>query len=309
MTPSAATLDTGNFAGTLTAKLKEQFDAGLLSGQELRPDFTIAQPVHRYTETDHAIWRKLYDRQASMLQGRVCDEFLQGLTTLGMERDRVPEFDQLNEMLMRATGWQVVAVPGLVPDEVFFDHLANRRFPASWWMRKPEQLDYLQEPDCFHDVFGHVPLLINPIFADYMEAYGKGGLKAARLGALDMLARLYWYTVEFGLIRTPKGLRIFGAGILSSQGESIYSLDSASPNRIGFDLRRIMRTRYRIDTFQKTYFVIDSFEQLFDATRPDFTALYPELRALPTLGAGDIIDGDQVINTGSREGWADSDDI
>ena len=104
MTPSAATLDTGNFAGTLTAKLKEQFDAGLLSGQELRPDFTIAQPVHRYTETDHAIWRKLYDRQASMLQGRVCDEFLQGLTTLGMERDRVPEFDQLNEMLMRATG-------------------------------------------------------------------------------------------------------------------------------------------------------------------------------------------------------------
>jgi phenylalanine-4-hydroxylase len=129
----------------MTAKLKEQFDAGLLSGQELRPDFTIAQPVHRYTDTDHAMWRKLYDRQASMLQGRVCDEFLQGLATLGMERDRVPEFDQLNETLMRATGWQVVAVPGLVPDEVFFDHLANRRFPASWWMRKPEQLDYLQD--------------------------------------------------------------------------------------------------------------------------------------------------------------------
>ena len=227
MTPSAATQDAGNFAGTMTAKLKEQFEAGLLSGQELRPDFTIAQPVHRYTDTDHAMWRKLYDRQASMLQGRVCDEFLQGLTTLGMERDRVPEFDQLNELLMRATGWQVVAVPGLVPDEVFFDHLANRRFPASWWMRKPEQLDYLQEPDCFHDVFGHVPLLINPVFADYMEAYGKGGLKAARLGALDMLARLYWYTVEFGLIRTPQGLRIFGAGILSSQGESIYKIGRA----------------------------------------------------------------------------------
>jgi len=307
--PAATQENSGNFSGTLTAKLKEQFEEGLLSGQELRPDFTIAQPVHRYTDTDHAIWRKLYDRQASMLQGRVCDEFLQGLTTLGMERHRVPDFEELNETLMRATGWQVVAVPGLVPDEVFFEHLANRRFPASWWMRKPEQLDYLQEPDCFHDVFGHVPLLINPIFADYMEAYGKGGLKAARLGALDMLARLYWYTVEFGLIRTPAGLRIFGAGILSSQGESIYSLDSASPNRIGFDLKRIMRTRYRIDTFQKTYFVIDSFEQLFDATRPDFTALYPELRSLPTLGAGDIVDGDQVINVGTREGWADSDDI
>ncbi|AZG12994.1 phenylalanine 4-monooxygenase [Cupriavidus pauculus] len=313
MTPSATTpradQPAGNFAGTLTAKLKEQFEEGLLSGQELRSDFTIAQPVHRYTDTDHATWRKLYDRQAAMLEGRVCDEFLQGLATLGMARDRVPDFDQLNEMLMRATGWQVVAVPGLVPDEVFFEHLANRRFPASWWMRKPEQIDYLQEPDCFHDVFGHVPLLINPVFADYMEAYGKGGLKAARLGALDMLARLYWYTVEFGLIRTPQGLRIFGAGIVSSQGESIYSLDSASPNRIGFDLRRIMRTRYRIDTFQKTYFVIDSFEQLFDATRPDFTDLYPTLRALPTLGAGDIAEGDRVIHAGTREGWGDSDDI
>ncbi len=298
-----------SFAGTLTDKLKEQFDAGLLSGQELRPDFTIAQPLDRYTDTDHAVWAKLYDRQASMLRGRVCDEFLQGLSTLGMERDRVPSFDQLNETLMRATGWQVVAVPGLVPDAVFFEHLANRRFPASWWMRKPEQLDYLQEPDCFHDVFGHVPLLINPVFANYMEAYGKGGLKAASLGALDMLARLYWYTVEFGLIRTPEGLRIYGAGILSSQGESIYSLDSASPNRIGFDVRRIMRTRYRIDTFQKTYFVIDSFDQLFDATRPDFAPLYEELRAQPTLGAGDVGQSDLVLHRGSREGWADSDDV
>ncbi|WP_029046490.1 MULTISPECIES: phenylalanine 4-monooxygenase [unclassified Cupriavidus] len=305
----AATEAPAAFQGTLTDKLREQFDAGLLSGQSLRPDFTIEQPVHRYTSTDHAIWRKLYERQASMLQGRVSDEFLQGLATLGMEKDRVPDFGQLNETLMRATGWQVVAVPGLVPDEVFFEHLANRRFPASWWMRKPEQLDYLQEPDCFHDVFGHVPLLINPVFADYMEAYGKGGLKAAGMGALDMLSRLYWYTVEFGLIRTEQGLRIYGAGIVSSQGESVYSLDSASPNRIGFDVRRIMRTRYRIDTFQKTYFVIDSFEQLFDATRPDFAPLYQELRAQPTLGAGDVAPGDQVINVGTREGWADTDDI
>ncbi|WP_455284980.1 phenylalanine 4-monooxygenase [Cupriavidus necator] len=308
-TATAAQASDSAFQGTLTDKLKEQFDAGLLSGQSLRPDFTIEQPVHRYTSTDHAIWRKLYERQAAMLQGRVSNEFLQGLATLGMEKDRVPDFNELNETLMRATGWQVVAVPGLVPDEVFFEHLANRRFPASWWMRKPEQLDYLQEPDCFHDVFGHVPLLINPVFADYMEAYGKGGLKAAGMGALDMLSRLYWYTVEFGLIRTPQGLRIYGAGILSSQGESIYSLDSASPNRIGFDVRRIMRTRYRIDTFQKTYFVIDSFEQLFDATRPDFAPLYQELRAQPTLGAGDVAPGDQVINVGTCEGWADTDDI
>ncbi|CAG9182443.1 phenylalanine 4-monooxygenase [Cupriavidus respiraculi] len=303
-----ATLE-DSFEGTLTDKLREQFEAGLLSGQQLRPDFTIEQPLHRYTASDHAVWARLYERQAGMLRGRVCDEFLQGLAALGMASDRVPDFERLNETLMRATGWQVVAVPGLVPDEVFFDHLANRRFPASWWMRKPEQLDYLQEPDCFHDVFGHVPLLINPVFADYMQAYGKGGLKAASMGALDMLARLYWYTVEFGLIRTGQGLRIYGAGILSSQGESIYSLDSASPNRIGFDVRRIMRTRYRIDTFQKTYFVIDSFDQLFDATRPDFTPLYAALSTQPTLGAGDIEPGDRVIHTGSREGWADSDDI
>ena len=296
------------FNGTLTDKLREQFAEGL-DGQTLRADFTMQQPVHRYTTADHATWRTLYGRQEALLPGRVCDEFLQGLSTLGMSRDAVPSFDQLNETLMRATGWQIVAVPGLVPDEVFFDHLANRRFPASWWMRRPDQLDYLQEPDCFHDIFGHVPLLINPIFADYMEAYGKGGLKAARLGQLDMLARLYWYTVEFGLIRTPAGLRIYGAGIVSSKSESVYALDSASPNRIGFDVRRIMRTRYRIDTFQKTYFTIDSFEQLFDATRPDFTPLYEELAALPTIGAGDVVEGDLVLNVGNREGWADTADI
>ncbi|ALD92027.1 phenylalanine-4-hydroxylase [Cupriavidus gilardii CR3] len=308
-TPEQQAAASATFTGTLTDKLKEQFEAGLLSNPDLKHDFTIAQPLHRYTDADHAVWRQLYARQASMLRGRVCDEFLRGLDTLGMDADRVPDFARLNDKLMAATGWQVVAVPGLVPDEVFFEHLANRRFPASWWMRKPEQLDYLQEPDCFHDVFGHVPLLINPVFADYMQAYGQGGLKAAGMGALDMLARLYWYTVEFGLIRTSEGLRIYGAGIVSSQGESIYSLDSASPNRIGFDVRRIMRTRYRIDTFQKTYFVIDSFEQLFEATRPDFTPLYAELRQQRTLGAGDIADGDLVLQAGNREGWGDSDDI
>lgn len=297
------------FSGTLTDKLKEQFEAGLLSDPSLRPDFTIEQPLHRYTEADHAVWRQLYHRQASMLQGRACDEFLRGLQTLGMEADRVPDFRRLNDKLMRATGWQIVAVPGLVPDEVFFEHLANRRFPASWWMRKPEQLDYLQEPDCFHDVFGHVPLLIDPVFADYMQAYGQGGLKAAGLGALDMLARLYWYTVEFGLIRTDNGLRIYGAGIVSSQGESVYSLDASSPNRVGFDVRRIMRTRYRIDTFQKTYFVIDSFAQLFDATRPDFAPLYQALRDEPTLGAGELDPGDTVLQVGDRSGWSDSADI
>ena len=289
------------FQGTLTSKLKEQFDAGLLAGQALRADFTMVQPLARYTPADHDIWRALYDRQAALLPGRACDAFLQGLETLGMARDHVPDFAELNARLMRATGWQVVAVPGLVPDDVFFEHLANRRFPASWWMRNPAQMDYLQEPDCFHDVFGHVPMLINPVFADYMQAYGRGGLKAQKLGALDLLARLYWYTVEFGLIRTPAGLRIYGAGIVSSRRESIYALDDARPNRLGFDLRRIMRTRYRIDTLQRTYFVIDSFDQLFGATRPDFTPLYAELRRQPEFAAEAVECGDLVLHQGTGE--------
>lgn len=297
------------FHGTLTGKLKEQFEAGLLDGQVLHDDFTMDQPLHRYSQTDHETWRQLYDRQSAMLPGRACDEFLHGLESLDIGRDGVPEFARLNERLMQATGWRIVAVPGLVPDDVFFNHLANRRFPVSWWMRTPEQMDYLQEPDCFHDIFGHVPMLINPVFADYMEAYGKGGLKAQALGALDMLARLYWYTVEFGLIRTPQGLRIYGAGIVSSKGESVYCLDDDSPNRIGFDVSRIMRTRYRIDTFQKTYFVIDSFDQLFDATRADFAPLYAALRSQPVIGAGDVQADDMVIHQGTRVGWADSVDV
>ncbi len=192
----------------------------------------------------------------------------------GLGDGGIPKFADLNKVLGQTTGWELVAVEGLLPDEVFFDHLANRRFPVSWWIRKPDQLDYLSEPDLFHDLFGHVPLLLNPIFADYMQAYGRGGMKAFGIGpeALMNLTRLYWYTVEFGLINTDEGMRIYGAGIVSSKGESIYCLDSPAPNRIGFGLERVMNTRYRIDTYQQTYFVIDSFEQLFDATRPDFTA-------------------------------------
>jgi phenylalanine-4-hydroxylase len=253
-----------------TAMLKEQFDAGLTT----RPDFTIDQPVDQYGAVDHAVWQQLYERQTAMLPGRVCDAFMDGIRALDMDARRVPEFARLNEKLMAATGWQVVAVPGLVPDEVFFDHLANRRFPATWWMRRPDQLDYLQEPDCFHDVFGHVPLLANPVFADFMQAYGEAGKVAQSLGALPLLARLYWYTVEFGLMRDGDGLRIYGAGIVSSRGETEFSLTSREPNRIGFSLERVLRTQYRIDTFQQTYFVIDDFAQLFDAMRADLPTLF-----------------------------------
>jgi phenylalanine-4-hydroxylase len=279
---------------------------------DTRPDYTIDQPIADYTAQDHAIWRTLFERQAALLPGRACGEYLQGLRGLGVASHGIPDFRRLSEILGKATGWSIVAVPGLVPDIVFFEHLANRRFPVTWWIRKPEQMDYLQEPDVFHDLFGHVPLLMNPVFGDYMQAYGQGGMKAEKLGEIAHLARLYWYTVEFGLIRdasAPTGLRIYGSGILSSKAESIYSLESAAPNRIGFDLMRVMRTKYRIDTFQKTYFVIDSFAELFDATLPDFRPYYRQLHGVPDLGAGEVIEGDRVITRGTREGWGDTEDV
>lgn len=260
-----------------------------------RGDFTIDQDWDRYTDSEHAVWRTLFHRQADLLKGRSTPEFLDGIEKLDIAADGIPDFRRLNDMLNRATGWTIVAVPGLVPDDIFFEHLANRRFPSTCFIRKPEQMDYLQEPDVFHDVFGHVPLLVHPVFADYMQAYGRGGLKALRLGSLHHLARLYWYTVEFGLIRRPEGLRIYGAGILSSKGESVYCLDDPKPNRIAFDLMRIMQTNYRIDDFQECYFVIDDFEQLFEATAPDFTPLYERLKTLPDHEPGDVLDSDHLV--------------
>ncbi|HEV7775318.1 MAG TPA: phenylalanine 4-monooxygenase [Luteibacter sp.] len=267
---------------------------------------TVEQPWASYTRTDHEVWDTLFRRQRDLLPGRACQEFLDGVERFGLGDGGIPKFADLNKLLAKATGWELVAVEGLLPEDVFFDHLAHRRFPVSWWIRKPDQLDYLSEPDLFHDLFGHVPLLLNPVFADYMEAYGKGGMKAHAIGAnaLVNLTRLYWYTVEFGLINTGDGMRIYGAGIVSSKGESIYSLESAAPNRIGFDLPRVMSTRYRIDTYQKSYFVIDSFEQLFDATRPDFTPIYAELAAGDAHPAGDVLASDRVFTRGTGEGWA-----
>ncbi|WP_186310777.1 phenylalanine 4-monooxygenase [Paraburkholderia sp. BCC1886] len=290
------------------ARLKEPFDAGI----EPRADFTIDQPLHRYGAVDHAVWQQLYARQTALLEGRVCDAFLAGVERIGMSARRVPVFAEINAKLTPATGWTIVAVPGLVPDRVFFEHLANRRFPVTWWMRRPDQLDYLQEPDCFHDLFGHVPLLIDPVFADYMHAYGRAALAASDAGALPLLARLYWYTVEFGLIRdpgSPNGVKIYGAGIVSSKGETLYSQQSAAPNRVGFDLERVMRTRYRIDTFQKTYFVIDDFDQLFDVAQTDFAALLARLQAEPAYAAGELSPSDRVLTQGSQEGWLNDGDV
>jgi phenylalanine-4-hydroxylase len=248
-----------------------------------RADWTIDQAWDRYTADEHAVWVKLYERQSRLLQGRACDAYLRGLDALDLHDAGIPDFRRINGELARLTGWRVVAVPGLVPDEVFFDHLASRRFPAGQFIRRADQLDYLQEPDVFHDVFGHVPMLTDPTFADYMQAYGEGGRRAMALGRLHNLARLYWYTVEFGLLATPEGLRIYGAGIVSSATESIYALDSPAPRRLPFDLTDVMRTPYRIDDLQALYFVVPSLQALLDVTLQDFGAIYDQLAALPDL--------------------------
>jgi phenylalanine-4-hydroxylase len=265
-------------------------------------DWTIPQNWEGFSADDHAMWDRLFARQTAMLPGRAADAFLRGMDVLRLEKPGIPDYRELNARLMAATGWQVVAVPGLVPDDVFFDHLANRRFPAGNFIRTPDQLDYLQEPDVFHDVFGHVPMLADPVFANYMVAYGQGGLRSLGFGALDKLARLYWYTVEFGLIQDSAGLRIYGAGIVSSYGESMFALDDPSPNRIGFDLERIMRTHYRIDDFQQNYFVIDSLDTLLRVTvETDFAPLYARLNALEDIAIADIIPGDMVLTRGTQQ--------
>lgn len=268
---------------------------------EIAPDFTIDQRWQAYTGDEHAVWRTLFGQQTALLRGRACKEFLDGLERLKLVESEIPDFEVLSQSLETLTGWRVVAVPSLVPDEVFFDHLANRRFPAGRFIRKAEQLDYIEEPDVFHDVFGHVPMLAHPAFANYMEAYGKGGQRALQeFGALKNLARLYWYTVEFGLIDKPDGLRIYGSGIVSSRAETVYSVESPSPNRIHFDLERVMRTNYRIDDFQEVYFVIGSFDELFQETYKDFAALYRKLASGPAYPPGEVLKSDQVLQLGTH---------
>jgi phenylalanine-4-hydroxylase len=264
-----------------------------------RPDWTIDQGWDRYTAEEHGVWKTLFERQTRLLPGRACDSFVRGMSELPIGADQIPDFRRLSDMLMKRTGWQVVAVPGLVPDEVFFEHLAKRRFPSGQFIRKPHQLDYLEEPDVFHDVFGHVPLLLDPVIADYIQAYGEGGLRARKLGMLDKLSRVYWYTVEFGLVRQKDGLRLYGAGIASSATESIFCLEDPSPNRLRFDVERVMRTRYRIDDFQETYFVIEDLDELLELARIDFAPLYKRAQGQPEFEPGAVLPTDRVLTRGS----------
>ena len=263
------------------------------------PDFTIDQDWMSYSAAEHDRWDRLFKRSRAILQGRACDEFIAALRALELSQSGIPHMERLSDRLEKLSGWRVVPVSDLVPDEVFFNHLANRRFPAGAFIRPEQEMDYLEEPDIFHDVFGHVPLLANPVYANFMQAYGAGGQRAIRLDRLPNLARLYWYTVEFGLMRTKAGLRIFGAGIMSSYSESVFALESDSPNRVAFNLERVMRTKYIIDDFQQTYFVIDSFDKLLEECYQDFGPLYERMGTASDIEADELLDGDDVLTKGT----------
>ncbi|MBB3212530.1 phenylalanine-4-hydroxylase [Herbaspirillum sp. Sphag1AN] len=284
-----STASTADFFASVATKS----DSGALRGDYTLADqnFVVTQQWDAYTPAQHALWRRLYERQAKLIPGRACDVFIDSLAALDVSHG-IPRFDQTSEALYKATGWQLVAVPGLVPDHTFFEHLANRRFPVTVWLREAHEFDYIVEPDVFHDFFGHVPLLFNSVFADHLQEYGKGGLKALKLDGLGLLARLYWYTIEFGLIESPQGLRVYGAGILSSGGEIEHCLRNSQPRRIPFNVERVMRTLYKIDSYQETYFVIRDFEQLFEDTHPDFTPLYAHLNTLEALPANSLLAGE-----------------
>ena len=253
-------------------------------------DWTLPQHWERFTAEEHRVWDLLFARQKTQLAGRVVRAFEEGLDILRLSRPGIPELSELNERLHARTGWSVVSVPGLVPDDVFFRHLASRRFPAGNFIRTAAQLDYLEEPDVFHDVFGHVPMLANPQVADFMQALGEAGLAALSSGNAHRLSRLYWYAIEFGLAREDGALKIYGAGIASSFQESAYALESEVPERLPFDLRRVVRTRYRSDALQRCYFVVDSFEDLLGRIADaDLDRLFEEVAELAEFEPGAIM--------------------
>lgn len=257
-------------------------------------DFTVDQDWASYSPEAHDRWRRLYESQSRLAQRYAAPQFVEGLARLDCA-DGIPRFEDANAVLGPATGWQLVAVPGFIPDDHFFDHLANRRFPVTRWLREEHEFDYLVEPDVFHDFFGHVPMLLDPTIADFLELYGKAGERAMAMNALDILARIYWYTIEFGLLATDQGLKVFGAGIVSSPGETVFSIEDPDVLRLPFDPVRIMRTGYEIDSFQKTYFVLDSLPQLIDGLVDlDFGPIYERHRGDAPIPAGTLLPGEHA---------------
>jgi phenylalanine-4-hydroxylase len=248
----------------------------------------VTQQVwENFTEEDHSTWKTLFERQEIVLKNRACDEIIEGMEKLNICNDKIPKMEDLNAILKKETGFSVVAVKGFIPEDLFFRFLRERKFPSTCFIRKPHQMDYLEEPDIFHDVFGHVPLLVNPIFADFMEEFGRKGLQSIECGLLKYAAALYWFTVEFGLIKTTNGLRIYGAGITSSKGESIYCLESEIPSRVKYNIFRTMKTNYHIDSFQKSYFVIENYEELFKSVRNlNWKEMQEALKQFPQIDQG-----------------------
>lgn len=256
-----------------------------------REDYTVDQDMAAYSDTDRRVWRTLMRRQREIARDSACAEFIRGVDLLGSPT-HIPNLTEVSDFIEARTGWRLVAVPGFIPDAAFFAHLAARRFPVSVWVRRPEEMDYLVEPDLFHDFFGHVPMLLHPVFSDYLAAYGAKGAQAEAAGATPRLARLYWYMVEFGLIDTADGLRAYGAGMLSSKAETLHSLSSPGPHRVWFDLERVMRTDYMIDDFQKTYFVLPDFDHLFAVMHDDFGPIYTHLAGMPDIDPAKLVSDD-----------------
>lgn len=257
-------------------------------------DYLIQQDYNAYAKDQHKIWSFLFKRQYEVLKNRAFDLFLECLDALGINEKAMPDFSKINTLLRSKTGWEILPVNGFIPSKDFFGFLAEKKFPSTAFIRDRNHLDYLQEPDIFHDIFGHIPLLANPIFANYMHAFGKKGVQGLELGYIDYITRLYWFTVEFGLIQSPKGLRIYGSGIVSSKGESIYCLESPEAHRLAFDIVRIMRTDFQIDIYQKIYYVIPNLEELFNVIQNDLIPFYNEAQKLGDVKEYNLLKNDTL---------------
>jgi len=241
----------------------------------------MIQEYDKYVEEDHEVWSILYKRMMEILPRYATKAYLQGIQEIGLEGHCIPDFNKCNVKLSKITGWEIYVVPGLIDNKPFFQHLSAREFPSSTWLRKKSQLEYLEEPDMFHDIFGHVPLLANIHFANFLAELASIALEnIENEWAVEIISRLYWFTVEFGLIREDGALKVYGAGILSSSGETLYSIDSDIPVRSPYNVKTIFATPYIKDKFQEQYFVIDSYEQLYKSLPEIKSVLEQELKSV-----------------------------
>ncbi|MEP1421358.1 MAG: phenylalanine 4-monooxygenase [Erythrobacter sp.] len=262
--------------------------------EDVAEDWSMSQNWAQFTQNDHDRWSHFAAKQTRALQGLASDTFLEGVRALELDTMGVPDFDRWNERLREVTGWEVVAVPGVIPNEPFFKMLAERKFPLANFLRQGPSFEYSDEPDMFHDVFGHMPMFIDPTFGEFMNAYGRAGIRAERQGMSDWLGRLYLHTVEFGLIRQGGGLRAYGAGLMSSYAETVHALTSGAPRRLQFDLPRLMRTQWPFDEFQPTYFVIESFDALLEEMETtSLKHVYASVSDLPLIPIGESVPGDR----------------